>query len=277
MNKHNEKLKSKNINYVAIEKDGARYFHYKCPSGHKFRADRYRVLNGEAKCPSCNTHLGLRKTAESYDLELAQIESPLYPIEPFVNTTTKIRHACVEGHEHVVAPVHVLKGGGCPTCNGMKRRTPKEYEQELKDKLIYYKPVEPFKTVSSKLKHECPDCGNIWAAQPAEILKGSGCPSCAKQGFNPNRAAWIYYVKLWDAAHTYYKIGITNGDVDRRLRPLGKQYKILMKKQYENGYEAQAAEKLILETYRDCRIYAPQFIQNGYTELFRDDILLLDF
>lgn len=60
-----------------------------------------------------------------------------------------------------------------------KAKTAKEYENELFNKEIDYFPVnlDTYVNTHTKIEHECLK-GHIWQAEPANILRGRGCPIC---------------------------------------------------------------------------------------------------
>jgi hypothetical protein len=283
--KHNEKLAAKGIPFVAIGKYDTSASTkptqtsfsqlYRCPEGHEFTADRARTLRGITKCPDCG-HGQRRRTPLGYENELFEMEAPLWPLEDYRGTNIKINHECVKGHVVSIVPQSVLRGTGCPVCSGMAKYTPETYLARLIDKGITHRPLEDLNGVMNKILHRCGECNHEWRILPHEILKGTGCPVCAKMGINRSKPAVLYYVRLDDGTHIYYKIGVTTKSVEQRLANYKLDKKILLEKHYTTGAEALAAEQMILEEYAESKIYAPQFISSGYTELFQHDVLLLD-
>jgi hypothetical protein len=73
---------------------------------------------------------------------------------------------------------------------------------------------------SRRLRWRCA-IGHLWGAQIANRTSSdqTGCPSCAKYGFDPNKESWMYFLKNYDLA--MYQIGITNTP-NRRLAEHGK-------------------------------------------------------
>ena len=281
MEKHNAKLREKGIKCQAVlpYRSGSNPLNdYICPEGHKFVADRARVVAGKTTCPECNPGVGKLLSHEGYEKRLLEVDAYFVPLEQYKGATTKILHSCLFGHEHMIDPRRVWeKKQGCPHCSGRFKKTTESYGLELKEKGIKYIPVEEYVNIMTKINHKCYVCKHIWPVKPHDILNNSGCPMCAKSGFNNNKPAILYYVRIWDDKHTYYKIGITNKTIKERLKNTKKKYKVLMQKEYETGFEAKAAERMILEEYGDLKIYTPQFLpMGGYTELFKEDVLLLD-
>lgn len=230
-----------------------------------------KVLSSNHGCPYC---VGVRRDNSMYLDELKKHGILHEPLEEYQNSLTKILHRCPSGHEWSTTPSRILQGHGCPICYGNVRKTTAEYCQELLEKSIDATPLEPYKTALTKLLHRCSE-GHEWSATPHNILRGSRCPECAKHGFNPEKPAILYYLKVDE----YYKIGITNNTVAKRFfLPEDKEkITVLFEKHYERGQDARDQEKAILEEFADYRIHVPGLLRGGgNTELFTEDVLQLD-
>lgn len=155
--------------------------------------------------------------------------------------------------------------------------THEEYERKLLELEAECYPVDKYVTSKIPIRHACTE-GHEWLARPSNVLKGSGCPSCAYYGFNPDKPAILYYIKVTSDAHKYYKIGITNRTILARFsRETDKNIEILLEKTFVLGSEAYLEEQDILYKYRDKRIVVNNFLKSkGNTELFAEDVLGLD-
>lgn len=60
----------------------------------------------------------------------------------------------------------------------VNKKTHEYFALELLSKGIFYKPLERYVGANTKIKFECPECGNVWSAKPTNILHGRGCPKC---------------------------------------------------------------------------------------------------
>ena len=123
-----------------------------------------------------------KKTPEEYYNECKEKGLDL-PIEDYVNNKTKIRFKCSRGHVYFQRPDHHLDNHGCKLCATIKlsdnrRKTTKEYIQECKEKGLDL-PIESYVNNSTKIKHKCKKCGNIYMKKPSNHLSGQGCPNCA--------------------------------------------------------------------------------------------------
>lgn len=56
-------------------------------------------------------------THAQYEEKLLEAEIDFFPVEPYINTTTKIIHECLKGHQWSVLPQNILRGSGCPVCS----------------------------------------------------------------------------------------------------------------------------------------------------------------
>lgn len=120
-----------------------------------------------------------KKTHEEYEQELFGREIDYWPIERYVNSTTKILHECVEGHQWPVTPNSIIRGSGCPDCSSKRsKRSHENYLAELLTKNISYRPLEQYVNNKTKLIHECLE-KHQWSAVPGHVLSGSGCPVCS--------------------------------------------------------------------------------------------------
>lgn len=82
---------------------------HKCSKNHVWKARPYGILNGRG-CPEC-AKLNKTKSHETYVLETS-----FEVLDKYINSETKIRHKCSEGHIWLVAPNKILAGSGCPEC-----------------------------------------------------------------------------------------------------------------------------------------------------------------
>ena len=120
-----------------------------------------------------------RKTHEEYVKELSIKNPNIEVVERYVNTATKIKHRClIDGFEWNVAPATILRGHGCPQCNGGVKITHDEYV----DKLFKINPsiivIGQYVNSQTKITHKCLIDGHEWLLSPGNALSGKGCPVC---------------------------------------------------------------------------------------------------
>lgn len=113
---------------------------WKCAEGHHWKANADNVVNGGKWCPICagNTPLSIEEMRELAHSRHGECLSRKY-----VNTSTKLRWACSEGHEWSAVPSSIKRGGWCPYCSaGLGERICREhFEQLLKAKFPKARPT----------------------------------------------------------------------------------------------------------------------------------------
>lgn len=59
-----------------------------------------------------------KKTMNTYETELFELEIDFFPIEDYIDCQTPIKHECLQGHVWKVKPSHILaQASGCPSCS----------------------------------------------------------------------------------------------------------------------------------------------------------------
>jgi hypothetical protein len=215
--------------------------------------------------------LSKKKTHAEYEEELLLKKIPYKPMEPYVTNKIRILHKCpIETHPPwYVAPNDILRRHGCPVCATNQKKTPTQYIDELAAKGIMYRPVEPYKGAHIKTLHKCLDEDHPpWLVTPNNILKGYGCPSCSKTGFDPTKPGKLYFVSFEDE-ETFFKIGITNLTAEKRHQMDWKSLKmqLLWEVYFQSGADARAAEKQFLVDNKQFRLNT-KTLRSGNTETF---------
>lgn len=82
-------------------------------------------------------------------------------------------------------------------------KTHAQYEQELFEREINYWPLEEYTRAHDKILHECLE-GHKWYAEPANILRGRGCPEC-KNRFTQKKSTDIHIEDL-NRLNPYYTL-----------------------------------------------------------------------
>ena len=135
-------------------------------------------------------------THEEYEYKLFLIESDLYPMEPYINNRTKIKHECINGHVVSIKPNAVLDSrNGCSICSGRYNRNTEEYKDLIKD--LPLQCLEEYKGNGIPIKHKCLKCGHTWKIRPSNITNmNQGCPECSITGFKKHKPGILYYIKI---------------------------------------------------------------------------------
>ena len=111
---------------------------FECCNGHPdFETKPRYIIQKGSGCPLCKNkkiNSSSNKGIEQFQKELAQQHSNIYlqPSQEYINTTTKLKFKCSNGHKFEMLPKSLLSGHGCPTCARLIRR--KDY---IKQSLFY--------------------------------------------------------------------------------------------------------------------------------------------
>lgn len=128
-----------------------------------------------------------RKTHENFVEEIKNVNPYIRITGRYTNNRTKIKCMClVCNNEWDAIPVNLLKHEGCPKCAEMrvadaKRKSHKEFIKEMKDINPNIKIVDRYINSRTKVECKCSICGCVWNVLPSNLLKGRGCPDCAKK------------------------------------------------------------------------------------------------
>jgi len=98
-------------------------------------------------------------------------------LEPVRGSGTPTRARCLHcGRQRLAVPASVSAGAGCP-CRSRQ-------QQEAWDERIARigaEWLEPVDCTATRITVRCLNCGHEWRPTPAEVIKGRGCPTCARR------------------------------------------------------------------------------------------------
>jgi len=241
---------------------------FRCPEGHQWEATPSSVMSGRG-CPHCAGCAPLSKEIVNQRLKSCGIRL----VGHYDSAMKKTLFQCPEGHEWEARPANVMNDKGCPHCAGKAPLSKEIVNQRLKGRGIEL--VDDFTSVDSKTLFKCSE-GHQWEATPNSVMKGHGCPTCAKSGFDPSKPAILYYLKFDTDRGPLWKIGITNRTLEERFREEKTPFEMIKQWQYDDGSEALARETEILSTFKQHKYNGPAVLRDGNTELFENDILCLE-
>lgn len=234
-------------------------------------------------CPEC----GIEKVASKKRLSIESFKEKAniihnhkydYSLVVYSNNNTLITVICPEHGEFQQMPADHLSGKGCAKCACNQKYTTEEFI--LKANKVHSNKYRYDKVnyIDSKTKVTiiCPTHGEF-EQQPNNHLDNKGCSKCSATGFNPDKPAILYYLKITtDDNQVVYKIGITGKTVSERfsLTDLSK-IEIIKQKLYKNGQDAYSWEQKLLKMYKQYQYIGPNILESGNTELFTKDIIAL--
>ncbi len=192
---------------------------WKCPKGHKYKSIVYNRTNGVG-CPICSGFqvlIGFNDLATTHPL-IAKEADGWDPKKVTSGNNKKFDWVCSKKHKWNAAISSRSAGNNCPTCGFAKvLKGFNDLGTTNPDLAVQADGWDPtlYRASSHKnLPWKC-EKGHKWITQIGNRSKGTGCPSCASYGYNPNLKAHLYFL---DHMHwNMQQIGITN-NLERRLR-----------------------------------------------------------
>jgi len=223
---------------------------WKCELGHVWKGRVIHRARRDVGCPYCSnnailvgfndlatTHPGLAKQANGWD-------------------TTKIGGGYQKKMEWICDLKHIWRATvssrsfgnfGCPYCSGflvwpgfndLLTTNPK-----LASEAFGWDPTKVNGGSNKKLKWKCIE-GHVWSAIVGARSGGTGCPTCATHGFDPNLESWLYLLEHPD--WEMFQIGITNFPDQRVGKHQKSGWKILELRGPIDGQHARDLETGIL-------------------------------
>ena len=201
---------------ATVTKKSDKRLDWKCPKGHIFKQRVANRTKGDG-CPFCST-VGQRIDPGKNDLKsqfpVIAVEADGWDPSTVRSKTSQIKNwKCPLGHKYKARVQNRTQlGSGCPYCSG---RSVLEGFNDLKscfpklaEEAHGWDPTQYTKGNGEKLEWKCPE-GHIYISSinsrtnPGRM---SGCPVCAKYGFNAEGDGWFYLMERVGEQ----QIGITN-------------------------------------------------------------------
>lgn len=95
----------------------------------------------------------------------------------YLNSSTKVKVICNNGHLCTITPSNIKSGKGCRKCR--MEVVQKDFEKLVKERQWSYGKGYKYINVTSKVELECP-AGHTQKVLPSAFNRGSGCARCAK-------------------------------------------------------------------------------------------------
>jgi translation initiation factor IF-1 len=223
---------------------------WKCQLGHIWTSSVAHRTSG-SKCPYCEgqkawpgfndlatTHPDIAKQAFGWD-----------PTSLMAGSDKVRDWQCFIGHVWKTRIADRKAGNNCPFCSG-QRVLPGFNDLATTHPWIAkeahkWDPQTLTAGSGLKRKFKCID-NHVWETAVGSRTGGfeTGCPSCAKTGFNPNNDGYIYFLKHSD--WEMYQIGITNVPDDRLARHRRLGWEVLEIRGPMDGHLTQQWESAIL-------------------------------
>jgi len=109
--------------------------------------------------------------------DLAEKQGQELLSEEYINSYTKLRFLCPEGHEFAMSFNHFQQGYRCPICAGVQKHTI-EYVKEFAERQGQSCLSKNYVNNHTKLQFRCPE-GHIYEMTFSCFKQGQRCPICA--------------------------------------------------------------------------------------------------
>ena len=199
---------------------------------------------------------GVSNTLDSEQANQLVKSSGFTPLEPYTNALTKwkMRHDLCNS---IVYPKlntisnNSSKTLGCAVCAGKQIEVALNHLQTthplIAIEAVQWDPTTVTSGSNQKKSWKCSE-GHEWKARVAERTSGHGCPSCAQNGFDPNKDGWLYF--LYHPDWEMLQIGITNVPDDRLATHKRLGWEVLELRGPMDGHLTQKWETAILRMLR---------------------------
>jgi hypothetical protein len=223
-------------------------FLWECELGHQWRETVSNRAAGR-DCPFCSSHRvlpGFNDLATTHP-EISESAHDWDPTTLTAFSSSKKKWKCVLGHIWTSTIKNITNGRWCPYCSGHQVligfNDLLTTNSEIAASAEGWDPRTVTAFSNSKRKWKC-ESGHIWTTTVSTRSGGSGCPSCARFGFDPNQDGFLYFL-----SHPNWQmnqVGITNFP-DKRLqshRKLG--WEVIELRGPMDGHLTQQLETAIL-------------------------------
>lgn len=223
---------------------------WKCKNEHVTEAvikNRTQLGNECSICANQEVLIGFNDLATNYP-ELAKEAYGWDPKKVISGSNIDLEWKCPLGHIYTNNPGARTRGQGCNICAGKKILVGfndlATTHPEIAKEAYGWDPQKVFGGTHSKKTFKC-SLGHKYSATVKDRTSStSGCPNCAKTGFNPSLDGYLYFLEhpLWQMN----QIGITNFPEKRIQNHKNLGWQLLEVRGPIDGYLTQQWERAIL-------------------------------
>lgn len=146
---------------------------WQCADGHKWEATPNAIQGGQW-CPYC---AGNAKLTIKMMIAMARKRGGRCLSSNYINSVTKLRWRCAEGHTWMATPSMIRSGNWCPRCAGKEKLTIAAMRKLAITRGGKCLSTE-YRSRQSKLRWQCAHV-HQWEAAPSSIQRGRWCPECS--------------------------------------------------------------------------------------------------
>lgn len=264
-------------------------FSFKCNTcDHEWVTTYGSVYRQKTGCPSCTNRIKL--TPETRMQRMVDVLGDAVEVICLVlenGARSRYRFRClVDGHEWETTYTKIVHGGtGCAKCQ--KRAAGAKFMISPEDRVRRINEVGSGRFVCmdlvqeagshSKYRYKCLVDGHEWVTTHDAIVNGGkGCPVCHGMGYSSTIAGSFYIVRWTHTdGRTFYKFGITNKTVKKRVNDQRKQTEFIPEIVYEATYDTGDVALMIenkIKSRFECGVIDKESFPDGYTETIGIDM-----
>jgi hypothetical protein len=195
---------------------------WKCAGDHVWKM-RVADRNSGDGCPYCSGHkvlAGYNDLATSHP-ELSTESNGWDPTKVNAGSNKNLEWKCSLGHTwKAIVANRAYRGDSCVYCSNKKVLAGFNdlltSHPDLAKEADGWNPEKYSAGSGVKLRWKCKEEHTWLATVGSRTNIGSGCPSCAKFGYDPSKDGFLYF--LYHPSWSMYQIGITNVPEDRIAR-----------------------------------------------------------
>ena len=204
---------------------------WRCEKGHLWSVKVASLTAKNIGCPVCSNRkvlAGFNDLATTHP-ELALQAVGWDPTTIIAGSNKKLKWQCIKGHIWSAKCQKRSAGSSCPVCSNRKVLAGfndlATTHPELALQAVGWDPTAFSFGSKKKLKWRCKESHIYSTAIAWRTTSQSGCPTCAKGGFDPNEDGWFYLIRNDDLE--MFQIGITNNPEDRLSRHARSQWAVM--------------------------------------------------
>lgn len=126
--------------------------------------------------------MGRKKTHAQFVLELTRINPGIEVIGAYTASKNRVDARCRQcGYEWSPVAAELTRGRGCPACKGHHKLTQDAFVSRMRNVSPSIEIVGQYSLSNVKVECRCLVCDHRWSAIPSSLLRGHGCPECARR------------------------------------------------------------------------------------------------
>lgn len=178
--KHIENIYKYNKNVLALSlfsKNGRKYVNCKCLLCDENFTKRVDSLMNGKPCPKCSK----RKSHDEYVNEFYKNKNNtnISIISRYRTSKDNIDFNCkICGYKWSNLPKNMIRGVGCPKCNGYIKKTYAKFLEEVKKYNNNLDYLTEYDGADNYMYCKCKKCNYVFFVRAGHLLEGSGCPVC---------------------------------------------------------------------------------------------------